>query len=75
MPGRPAEAAAEFLDAAKSTPARRALELQQRAGAQLLMGGHLEEGLEIFANVLRAAGFTLPKGPKRALLSLVFGVL
>ncbi len=39
--GRPAEAAHEFLDAAKTTPARRGLELRQRAGAQLLMGGHI----------------------------------
>jgi eukaryotic-like serine/threonine-protein kinase len=70
--GRPAEAAAEFLEAAKSTSARRALELQQRAGAQLLMGGHIEEGLEIFGKVLRAAGISWPKGPKRALLSLIF---
>src|ERR1041384_2837264 len=57
--GRPAEAAAEFLEAAKTlalserfvTPQyvpRRALELQQRAGAQLLMGGHLKEGLAVF---------------------------
>jgi len=70
--GRPAAAAAEFLDAAKTATARRALELNQRAGAQLLMGGHLAEGLEIFAKVLRAAGFSLPKGPKRALFSLIF---
>ena len=69
--GRPAEAAAEFLEAAKGTSARRALELQQRAGAQLLMGGHLNEGLAVFDIVLRAAGFKLPKGPKRALISLI----
>ncbi len=70
--GRPAEAANEFLEAAKSSTPRQAIELQQRAGGQLLMGGHLDEGLEIFAKVLRAAGLTLPKGPKRALLSLIF---
>jgi serine/threonine protein kinase/tetratricopeptide (TPR) repeat protein len=69
--GRPAEAAAEFLEAAKSTAPRRALELEQRAGAQLLMGGHVAEGLAVFEKVLRAAGFKLPKGPKRALLSLL----
>ena len=80
--GRPAEAAAEFLEAAKSAAARehfawspyiprRALELQQRAGAQLLMGGHVKEGLAVFENVLQAAGFKLPKGPKRALLSML----
>ena len=70
--GRPAEAATEFLEVARISSARRSLELQQLAGAQLLMGGHLEEGLEIFAKVLREAGFKLPKGPKRALLSLIF---
>jgi len=68
--GRPAEAAAEFLDAAKATSARRALELRQRAGAQLLMGGHIEEGLAVFRVVLEAVGLKLAPGPKSALLSL-----
>ena len=69
--GRPAEAATEFLEAAKATSARRALELRQRAGAQLLMGGHIEEGLAVFRVVLEAVGLKLAKGPKRALVSLV----
>jgi eukaryotic-like serine/threonine-protein kinase len=68
--GRPAEAATEFLDAAKATSSRRALELRQRAGAQLLMGGHIEEGLAVFRVVLEAVGLKLAKGPKRALVSL-----
>lgn len=68
--GRPAEAAREFLEAAKATSARRALELRQRAGAQLLMGGHIEEGLAVFRVVLEAVGLKLAKGPKRALVSL-----
>src|SRR5882724_4459764 len=69
--GRPAEAAREFLEAAKATRSRRSLELQQRAGAQLLTGGHIEEGLEVFRIVLETAGFKLAQGPKRALLSLI----
>lgn len=69
--GRPAEAAREFLAAADTTSNRRALELRQRAGAQLLMGGHMEEGLEVFRVVLESVGFRLAKGPKRALLSLL----
>src|SRR5438477_9875689 len=69
--GRPAEAAREFLETANATSARRALELRQRAGAQLLMGGHIEEGLEVFRVVMETVGFRLAKGPKRALLSLV----
>ncbi|MDX6577393.1 MAG: eukaryotic-like serine/threonine-protein kinase [Blastocatellia bacterium] len=69
--GRPAEAAKEFLDAAKASGSQRSLALQQRAGAQLLMGGHIEEGLEVFRSVLETAGFKLANGPKRALLSLI----
>jgi serine/threonine protein kinase/tetratricopeptide (TPR) repeat protein len=69
--GRPAEAAREFLAAAKMSAAGPALELQQRAGAQLLMGGHIAEGLDVFRVVLEAVGFRLAKGPKRALLSLI----
>jgi serine/threonine protein kinase/tetratricopeptide (TPR) repeat protein len=69
--GRPSEAAREFLDAARMSASGRALELQQRAGAQLLMGGHIEEGLEVFRVVLETAGFKLAKGPKLALLSLI----
>jgi tetratricopeptide (TPR) repeat protein/energy-coupling factor transporter ATP-binding protein EcfA2 len=79
--GRPAEAARAFLEAARATAfrdgsvvphylPRRALELQQRAAAQLLMGGHIEEGLAVFRDVLEAVGLRLAKGPKRALLSL-----
>src|SRR5205807_3681438 len=69
--GRPAQAAREFLDAAKTTSSRRALELRQRAGAQLLMGGHIDEGLEVFRVVLESVGLKLARGPKRALLSLI----
>lgn len=69
--GRPAEAAKEFLDAAKASGSRRSLDLQQQAGAQLLTGGHIEEGLEVFRVVLETAGFKLANGPKRALLSLI----
>src|SRR5207247_4505483 len=67
--GRPAEAAKEFLAAARASSSRQALELQQRAGAQLLMGGHIEEGLEVFRSVRATAGFSLARGPKTALLS------
>jgi len=35
------------------------------------MGGHVEEGLAVFEKVLRAEGFKLPTGPKRALLSML----
>src|SRR5204862_2023292 len=68
---RPAEAAREFLEAARTSSPRGALELRQRAGAQLLMGGHIDEGLGVFRVVMESVGFRLAKVPRRALLSLV----
>ncbi|CAN5474848.1 hypothetical protein BH20ACI3_BH20ACI3_01720 [soil metagenome] len=69
--GRPAEAAQAYLDVARETSASRSLDYKRRAAEQLLIGGHIEEGLGIMRSVLAAVGFTLPAGPKRALLSLI----
>jgi serine/threonine protein kinase/tetratricopeptide (TPR) repeat protein len=69
--GRPAEAAQAYLDLAKETSAAQALESKRRAAEQLLIGGHIKEGLELVRSVLAAVGFKIPEGPKRALLSLL----
>ena len=69
--GRPAEAAQAYLDLAHETSAAQALDSRRRAAEQLLIGGHIKEGLELVRSVLTAAGFTLPSGPKRALLALL----
>lgn len=69
--GRPGEAAQAFLDVAQDTSASRSLDFKRRAAEQLLMGGHIKEGLEVIHSVLQAVGITLPGGPKRALVSLV----
>ncbi len=69
--GRPGEAAQAFLDVAQDTSASRSLDFKRRAAEQLLMGGHIKEGLEVIRSVLQAVGITLPAGPKRALLSLI----
>jgi serine/threonine protein kinase/tetratricopeptide (TPR) repeat protein len=68
--GRPAEAAQAYLEVAQVTSASHSLDFKRRAAQQLLMGGHIKEGLELIRSVLTAVGFTLPAGPKRALLSL-----
>ncbi len=68
--GRPAEAAEAYLEVAQVTSASHSLDFKRRAAQQLLMGGHIKEGLELIRSVLTAVGFTLPAGPKRALLSL-----
>src|SRR2546421_4055975 len=69
--GRPAEAAQAYLDVAEVATAAHSLEFKRRAAQQLLMGGHIKEGLELIRSVLAAVGFTLPAGPKRALISLL----
>ncbi len=69
--GRPAEAAQAYLDVAHDSSAAHSLDCKRRAAEQLLMGGHIKEGLEIIRSVLAAVGFELPAGPKRALLSLI----
>jgi len=69
--GRPAEAAQAYLDVAEVASAAHSLEFKRRAAQQLLMGGHIREGLELIRSVLTAVGFTLPAGPKRALVSLL----
>jgi eukaryotic-like serine/threonine-protein kinase len=69
--GRPAEAAEAYLDLAQETSASHSLDFKRRAAEQLLMGGHIKEGLGLIRVVLAAVGFTLPAGPRRALLSLL----
>jgi serine/threonine protein kinase/tetratricopeptide (TPR) repeat protein len=69
--GRPAEAARAYLDVAQDTSAAHSLDFKRRAAEQLLMGGHIQEGLEIIRSVLASVGLTLPAGPRRALLSLI----
>jgi serine/threonine protein kinase len=69
--GSPAEAAEHYLEAARNIDQTRALDLQRRAAEQLLMGGHIEKGLQVIQTVLSAVGLKLAAGPKRALLSLL----
>jgi tetratricopeptide (TPR) repeat protein len=68
--GRPAEAAQAYLEVAELTPARHSLDFKRRAAQQLLMGGHIDEGLDLIRSVLAAVGLSYPAGPKNALLSL-----
>jgi serine/threonine protein kinase len=68
--GRPAEAAETYLELSRETSASRSLDFQRRAAEQLLMGGHINEGLHVLQSLLTALGFSFPSGPKRALLSL-----
>ena len=72
--GRPREAAAAFLDSA-TTPGRsrdELLELHRRAAEQLLMGGHLEAGLDATRALLAALALPFPEGTAGALAKLAW---
>jgi eukaryotic-like serine/threonine-protein kinase len=70
--GRTLEAARAFLKAADTFDATTALELRRHAAEQLLLGGHLEGGIDVMRSVLEAVGLRLPGGPRRALARLLF---
>ena len=69
--GRPAEAAAMFLRVAADAETRRRVELQRKAAEQLLIGGHIDPGLDVIRTVLRAGGMRLAPGPRLARASLI----
>jgi tetratricopeptide (TPR) repeat protein len=66
-----AEAARHYLEAAREAGPARTLELQRRAAEQLLISGHIDEGLQVIRTVLAAFGMKLPRSPRHALLSML----
>jgi eukaryotic-like serine/threonine-protein kinase len=70
--GRGREAAAAYLEAAESAEPVPRLDLQRRATEQLLMTGHVDQGLEVARSLLATLGLGYPETPRRALLSLLF---
>jgi len=69
--GRGTEAAEVFLSAIEGADAATRLECRRRAAEQLLLSGHIEQGLETLGAVLGEVGLELPRSPRRALLSIV----
>jgi hypothetical protein len=70
--GRPVDAAGAYLSAAAGEDATRQVEFQRRAAEQLLIGGHIDRGLEVIRTVLHAVGLRVARGPRTALASLLW---
>ncbi|MFO0950342.1 MAG: AAA family ATPase [Isosphaeraceae bacterium] len=71
--GRGAEAAREYRAAVDGAPVAEAFELRRLAAMQLLISGHVDEGLAALREVLDSVGMSLAPTPFRTFLSLLAG--
>jgi hypothetical protein len=69
--GRGADAAAVYQEVAKGAPAGQALDLRRRASEQLLISGHVDEGMDLLRSVLRTVDIGYPASSYRALAALL----
>ena len=69
--GRGAEAARAYLEASKGASPAEVLDLQRRAAQQLLVTGHIDEGVAAMRSVLASEALVYPATPRRALLRAV----
>ncbi len=70
--GRPAMAAAAYLEAAEGAPAADVLELRRRSASVLLRGGYVKEGIEAIEGVLGEIGLHLSETPRRAIAAVLW---
>ena len=70
--GRGAEAAAHYVTATRETAAAEGRRLRALATQTYLQSGQLDAGLELAEDLVREMGMSLPQGPKRALVSLLW---
>ncbi len=70
--GRCPAAAAAYLAAVRTGGPGDALEYRRRAAEQLLISGHLREGLAVMRDALQSVGLKLPSTRGRQLVSLVY---
>tara|TARA_B100001750_G_scaffold217356_1_gene202638 strand:- start:967 stop:4635 length:3669 start_codon:yes stop_codon:yes gene_type:complete len=70
--GRGAEAGAHFVTATRDAEPRERQRLLAKATQTYLQSGQLDEGIALADEVLAEVGMTLPKGPKRALASMLW---
>jgi len=70
--GRGAEAALAYSKAAESATAAETLELNRLASTELLISGHVDEGLALLRTLLGPLGLSMPGTPRQARLSLLW---
>lgn len=70
--GRGAEAAEHYLTATREADGTEARRLRALATQTYLQSGQLDAGLELAEGLLREMDMAIPKGPKRALASLLW---
>ena len=70
--GRGREASQEYLSATMGAVAAERLDLHRLAAEQLLISGHLDEGLESIRIVLESSGMRFPTTARRALMGLLW---
>jgi serine/threonine protein kinase len=71
LAGRGSESAQMFLAAAAGASPEDALEMQRRAAQELLISGHLDEGLVVLSTVLEEMGMVVPTTAEHAVASLL----
>jgi hypothetical protein len=67
--GRGAEAAANYLSAARSAGPAQAMDLRRRGAEELMRSGHLDEGRAVAEEALADAGMSFARSPVRALIA------
>jgi len=67
--GRGAEAAPNYLAAARTAGPAQALDLRRRGTEELIRSGHLDEGRAVADEALAAAGLAFARSPVRALIA------
>ena len=70
--GRGAEAAQAYLKAAELAPATETLELKRLASTQLLISGHLADGIALLRTLLGPLGLSMPDTIRQASISLLW---
>ncbi len=68
--GRGSEAAQVYAKAAETATAAETLELKRLASTQLLLSGHVEDGLALLRTLLVPLGLSMPRTTRQAWLSL-----